>query len=67
MIPQKGNGGWTHGQSVRKAANDPDGQLYDMESDPAEQNNLWENHPEVVKELNELLEKYKKEGRSVNI
>lgn len=65
MIPQKGNGGWTHAQSVRQAANEPDGQLYDMESDPAETNNLWNQHPDIVKSLTELLKKYQSEGRSV--
>lgn len=66
MIPQKGNGGWTHAQSVKKAVDEPDGQLFNMDTDPAENNNLWEQHPEIVKELTELLEKYKNEGRSVN-
>lgn len=66
MIPQKGNGGWTHGQSVKEAKNEPEGQLYNMETDAAEQNNLWQEYPEVVEELNSLLEKYKNEGSSVN-
>lgn len=65
MIPQKGNGGWTHAQSVKKEADGPDGQLFNMESDPTESNNLWEKHPEVVEELQTLLENYKTEGRSV--
>lgn len=66
MIPQKGNGGWTHAQSVKKAANEPEGQLYNLETDPKETINLWEKHPEIVKELQTLLEKYKADGRSVN-
>ncbi len=65
MIPQKGNGGWTNAQSVKDAKNEPEGQLFDMKNDPAETNNLWEQHPEIVKELQALLEKYKADGRSV--
>lgn len=65
MIPQKGNGGWSNAQSVRNAVNEPDGQLYDMESDPAETNNLWDQYPNIVKNLMELLKKYQFEGRSV--
>ena len=35
-----------------------------MENDPEENSNLWLEHPEIVEELNALLEKYKSEGRS---
>ncbi len=42
------------------------GHLYDMESDPSEKSNVAAEHPEVVKELTDLLEKYRKDGRSVN-
>jgi len=40
------------------------GQLYDLESDPAEKNDLWDKHPDVVERLSKLLEKYKKQGYS---
>ena len=33
--------------------------------DIKEQHNIYEQHPEVVKELKELLTKYVKEGRSM--
>ena len=65
MIPSKGNGGWTHNQSVKKAKDAPEGQLYNLKEDPREENNLWESHPEIVKELQELLKKYLTENRSV--
>lgn len=39
-------------------------QLYNMKTDPAEKNNVYAEHPEVVKELKELMIKYVKEGRS---
>lgn len=41
------------------------GELYDLAKDPAERKNLYGEHPEIVKELSALLQKYKKDGRSV--
>jgi arylsulfatase A len=64
MIPQLGSGGWTEPNSVESQGMVIKGQLYDMESDPEEKINLWQEHPEIVKQLNTLLEKYKSEGRS---
>jgi len=40
------------------------GQLYNLHDDPGEQTNLWEIQSEKVKELLNLLEKYKKQGYS---
>jgi arylsulfatase A len=42
----------------------PKMQLYDMEQDVAEQHNVSAEHPEVVRRLTALLEKYISEGRS---
>ena len=42
----------------------PPGQLYNMAKDPSEENNLYNQHPEIVQRLTALLEKYKAEGRS---
>ncbi len=39
-------------------------QLYDLEADIAEKNNVYKANPDVVESLNALLEKYKREGRS---
>jgi hypothetical protein len=38
--------------------------LYNLAEDPLEQNDLWEQKPEIVARLAALLEKYKKDGRS---
>ncbi len=65
MIPQLGSGGWTKPINVKPDINGPKGQLYDLQSDPDESENLWDKHPEVVARLKKLLEKYKEEGRSV--
>ena len=42
----------------------PEIQLYDMSSDPGEKENLWEKHPDVVKELTQLLHRIVVQGRS---
>ncbi len=43
----------------------PLSQLYDLISDMGETNNIYNEYPGVVAELQELLEKYKIEGRSI--
>jgi arylsulfatase A-like enzyme len=39
-------------------------QLYNLGTDPSEQNNVIENNKEIASELHGLLEQYKKDGRS---
>ena len=39
-------------------------QLYDLDADPGETANLWDEHPEVVERLKALLQRYIDEGRS---
>ena len=54
-------------KNERGYANTPNqypGVLYDLSQDLAEHRNLYGEHPEVVKRLKALLEKYKHEGRS---
>jgi arylsulfatase A len=58
FIDGKGSGGW----SSKGEASDPEGQLYDIENDPAESTNLFEKHPEITKELKALLEQQKAQG-----
>jgi len=63
-----GSGGW--GYPRNKKAEElglPPVQLYDLENDVAETTNIYKEHPEVVKELTALLEKYKKQGYSRHI
>ena len=66
LIATPKSGGWAFAPEGKSKVKTP-GQLYDLKKDPEEKNNLWEQKPEMVKQLTELLEKYKKEGRSVNI
>ncbi|NOR73818.1 MAG: sulfatase-like hydrolase/transferase [Draconibacterium sp.] len=66
MIPQKGSGGWTNAKSIADAKNEPNGQLYDLDADPGETNNLWEQNPEIVNDLQVLLDEIKTKGSSRN-
>ncbi len=60
-----GSGGWSHPTESEAADMGlPWLQLYDMENDPSEQENIAGDHPEIVKELKELLNRYIREGRS---
>ncbi len=67
LIPQLGSGGWTKPNSINSEDTIVKGQLYDMDHDPEEQNNLWLEQPEKVEQLEALLEKYKSEGRSAKL
>ncbi|MFW6189645.1 MAG: sulfatase family protein [Planctomycetota bacterium] len=60
-----GSGGFSEPRGARPGPDDPPGQLYDMESDPAETTNVWLEHPDVVEELTAILERYRESGRSV--
>ncbi|WP_299098250.1 sulfatase-like hydrolase/transferase [uncultured Winogradskyella sp.] len=62
--PQLGSGGFTKPKTVEPKPNEAPDTLYDMINDPEEKNNLYNTHPEVVKELDQLLETYKNQGFS---
>jgi arylsulfatase A len=64
MIPHKGSGGFLSPEDGEPKEDDPKGQLYNLDEDLSEENNLWREHPEIVKRLSDLLEKYRKDGRS---
>ena len=59
-----GSHGFSEPRTVAAAAGGPEGQLYDLATDPGEQDNVWLQHPEVVTRLTALLSKYQTEGRS---
>lgn len=59
-IDCKGSGGWSYSGK----AEDPAAQLYDMERDPQEKDNLIAKHPDIASRLKDLLEKQKSAGRS---
>jgi arylsulfatase A-like enzyme len=61
-----GSGGWSDParESEARELGLPPVQLYDVEGDPKEQNNLYAKHPEVVDELLAILKRYVHRGRS---
>ena len=61
FIDGTGSGGWTKGGMEADA---PPGQLYHLAEDPSETRNLYREHPEIVKRLRDLLQKFKTSGRS---
>ncbi len=58
------SGGWVAPAGTRPRPDAP-GQLYDLEADPGEANNLFGERPEIVARLSALLERYQRDGRSV--
>jgi arylsulfatase A len=59
-----GSGGFSVPRSVTPKPGEPAGQLYNLEEDLSESRNLWNEHPEIVERLTNLLEKYKQQGYS---
>jgi arylsulfatase A-like enzyme len=59
-----GSHGFSAPKNVKPQKGGPQGQLYNLDEDPGEKNNLWLKRPEIVKRLTKLLERYKSEGRS---
>jgi len=64
LILARGSGGLHNELSKEELATQPKGQLYDMEADPSETQNLYEEYPDKVAELLGQLEKEVAEGRS---
>jgi arylsulfatase A-like enzyme len=55
LILGLGSGGFTYPSIQLKWFWRPKGQLYDLETDPQEQTNLWKKEPKIVVELQKLL------------
>ena len=50
--------------ALRNTDPDAPGQLYNLNTDPGESNNLYRIHPAIVQKLKTQLEEYKTSGRS---
>ena len=61
MIPKRGSGGFTYPRDITPSQGEPTGQLYNIEEDPSETKNLWNEHPEIVRRLSVLLKKVQAE------
>lgn len=59
-----GSGGFTDPRIEKPAAGQLPGTLYDIDKDPKEKINLYDEKPEIVKELSALLERYQQQGYS---
>jgi len=60
-----GSGGWSAPKPGTPQERDlPPDQLYDLAADRSEQKNVAADHPEIVKRLSDLLDKYIADGRS---
>lgn len=64
LIPRRGSGGFTDPQEKVPGWGGTEGQLYDLENDLDESNNLYDQYPEVVERLSNLLEQYKTSART---
>jgi arylsulfatase A len=60
-----GSQGFSDPKNIEPKKGGPRGQLYNLANDPAEERNLWSDQPEVVQRLTNLLDQYKRDGRSV--
>lgn len=62
LIPGLGSGGFISEPNTRDPEpGEPEGQLYHLGKDPAEQNNLYDERPEVVNRLMEQLDRYRQQ------
>lgn len=59
-----GSGGFSEPIDVDPVAGGPQGQLYDLQTDPGERTNLWSQHPEIVERLNRKLKTAEAAGRT---
>ena len=66
LLLSPSSGGWSAPTPYKKEALEglPNVQLYNMTTDPSETKNVQAEHPEVVRELRELMLKYIRDGRS---
>jgi arylsulfatase A-like enzyme len=64
LILGRGSGGFSEPQRIEPKPGDPQGQLYDMETDLQETNNLWAARPDIVEQLRSILDQYVQAGRS---
>jgi len=62
----KASGGWSSPKENQSPPGSPTGQLYDMQADPSETNNLYESKPEIVERLLSELKSDVVSGRSTN-
>ncbi len=58
------SGGWSDPKPGKAAAGSPPYQLFNLDQDPREQTNVYADHPEIVRQLGEMLKQQILNGRS---
>lgn len=66
LLLARGSGGWSSPKENQAAPDAPGAQLYDMENDPGEENNLYLSHPDVAERLLADLTSDVERGRSTD-
>ena len=64
LILCPGSGGWSFPRTPEELEGLPSMQLYNLETDPGEEQNLIGSHPDKVQEMKSLLSEYVQKGRS---
>ena len=64
LLLAPGSGGWSYPRPGKEEEGLPHVQLFNLREDPSENINMQAEHPDIVKELSDLLKKYIEEGRS---
>lgn len=59
-----GSGGFSEPKKETPRPGGPKGQLYNLDRDPGETDNLWLDKPDIVKRLTALLDQYQRQGYS---
>jgi arylsulfatase A-like enzyme len=67
MVPSLGSGGFSEPRYPDPEPDGPEGQLYNLDDDPREQENLWQERPDVVDRLRDLFDRYDEAGRSAPV
>jgi arylsulfatase A len=67
MVLKRGSGGFTEPESPEPEPGEPEGQLYNLEADPGEKDNLWLERQDIVYNLREILTSYQEKGKSVDM
>ncbi len=64
LIEGRGSGGFTQPRRITPESGEPAGQLYNLETDPAEATNLYLEEPAVVADLQALLDQARQDGQT---
>ena len=65
MITGLGSGGFTQPRDIKPREGGPSGQLFNLGEDLAETNNVWQENPEIVKQLEFILRESKESGKAI--